>query len=70
MDLERAVKLDPNSAEACYRLALLYERAGRPQDAELARARHSQLKTQEADREAETLRQVFMQSLAGPESPR
>ncbi len=69
-DLEKALKLDPNFSEAWYRLALLYERAGRLQDAELARARHNQLKTQEADREAETLRQVFMESLAGQESQR
>jgi tetratricopeptide (TPR) repeat protein len=68
-DLEQTVKLDPNFPEAWYRLALLYERADRPQDAERARARHSQLKTQQADREAETLRQVFMKSLAGPEAP-
>jgi tetratricopeptide (TPR) repeat protein len=67
-DLERTVKLDPNFSEAWYRLALLYERAGRAQDAERARARHSRLKMQESDREAETLRQVFTRSLGGVES--
>src|SRR5439155_22437497 len=67
-DLERAVKRDPNFSEAWYRLALLYERAGRPQDAEQGRARHSRLKAQESDREAQMLRQVFMKSLIGPES--
>ncbi len=67
--LERAVKLDPEFSEAWYHLAPLYERVGRPADAEKARARFRELKTEKSNRETETLRRMFLETLVGAESP-
>jgi tetratricopeptide (TPR) repeat protein len=62
-DLEKAVGLDPSFAEAWYRLAALYEQAGRADAARQARRRFEELKGNKANRETEMLRDVFLKSL-------
>jgi tetratricopeptide (TPR) repeat protein len=69
-DLEIAVGLDPSFAEAWYRLAALYEQTGQPEAARQARQRFEMLKENNADRETEMLRDVFLKSLGGEGSPR
>lgn len=63
-DLETLVlRLDPDFPQAWYRLAWLYERAGRPADAEQARARFRAIKAEQSDRETELVRDVLLQSV-------
>ena len=64
-DLETAVRLDPGFAEAWYRLAPLYQSAGRSDDAARARKQFQQLKTEKENRETEMLRSVFLETLGG-----
>jgi tetratricopeptide (TPR) repeat protein len=68
-DLEKAVRLDPSFAEAWYRLAALYEQAGKAEAARQARGRFEKLKGDKANRETEMLRDVFLKSLGGEGSP-
>jgi tetratricopeptide (TPR) repeat protein len=65
--LEKAVQLDPEFSEAWYHLALVYGRAGKRQEAERARGQFSRLKTEKANREADLLRRLFLETLAGKE---
>ncbi len=62
-DLETAVRLDPELAEAWYRLASLYREQGRQSEAQEAQRRFAALKERKANREAETLRDVFVKAL-------
>ena len=68
-DLEKAVGLDPTFAEAWYRLAALYDQAGRHEAAQQARQRFEMLKEDKADRDTEMLRGVFVKALGGEGSP-
>jgi Tfp pilus assembly protein PilF len=66
-ELEKAVSLDPSFAEAWYRLASVYERAGRPVEAFRARERCDQLKQDKLDRETDMLQKEFLRTFgAGP----
>jgi tetratricopeptide (TPR) repeat protein len=62
-DLEKAVGLDQNLADAWYRLAALYSQVGQPDAARQARQRFEKLKENKTDRETEILRDVFSNSL-------
>lgn len=62
-DLETAVRFDPAFADAWYRLAPLYQRAGRAADAAHARAEFQRLKANQENRETEMLRGVFLETL-------
>jgi len=64
-DLEKAIALDPTLAEAWYRLASVYEQSGQAEAARQARLRFEQLKGNRTNREAEMLRDVFIESLGG-----
>ena len=64
-DLEKATSLDPSLAEAWYRLAALYEQAGKAEAARQARRRFEELKGNKANQETEMLRDVFLKSLGG-----
>jgi tetratricopeptide (TPR) repeat protein len=68
-DLEKAIALDPTFAEAWYRLASLYDQAGRRADALRARTRFRGLKEEKTNRETEMIRNVFLQTLAGGSTP-
>jgi Flp pilus assembly protein TadD len=68
-DLEIAVDMDPTFAEAWYRLASLYDQAGRGAAAEQARRRFAELKENKANRDTEMLRDVFLKALGGEGSP-
>ena len=63
VDLEKAVGLDQNLADAWYRLAALYSQVGQPDAALQARQRFEKLKENKTDRETEILRDVFSNSL-------
>jgi tetratricopeptide (TPR) repeat protein len=68
-DLQRAVRFDPNFADAWYRLAALYQQAGRQADAARARDKFERLKADQEDRDREMLRKVLLRSLSGEEDP-
>ena len=67
-DLQRAVTLDHNYSDAWYRLAMVYDRLGKAQQATWAREQFSRLKTLKSDRETDLLQRSFMKSL-GVASP-
>ncbi len=69
VDLERAVGLDSTLAEAWYRLAGLYDQAGRHAEAQQARRRFEELKENKTHGETEMLRDVFLKTLGGEGSP-
>jgi tetratricopeptide (TPR) repeat protein len=70
VDLDVLVtRVDPEFSQAWYRLANLYQRAGRPDDSAKALARFRTIKTRQTDREMEYLRNVFLSALA-PEQPK
>jgi len=63
-DLEELVtRVDPEFSQGWYRLANLYQHAGRQDDAVRARARFRSIKTEQTDRETEYLRKVFLSAL-------
>lgn len=66
--LKEAVKIDPSYSDAWYRLALLYERAGRPADARMARTRFNALKSVKEAGEEAMLKKVFMKALGGQQA--
>lgn len=68
-DLEKAVEMDSTLTEAWYRLASLYDQAGRHADAQQARRRFEDLKENKANRETEMLRDVFLKSLGDEGAP-
>jgi len=68
-DLERAIGIDPNLAEAWYRLASLYEQAGQGEAAAQARRRFEELKGKKVNQETEMLRDAFVKSLGGESPP-
>lgn len=60
-DLEALVKhVSPDFEQAWYRLAALYERAGRQQDSERARARFEAIKSTAVDRDTELIRNMII----------
>jgi tetratricopeptide (TPR) repeat protein len=68
-DLEQLVtRVDPEFSQGWYRLASLYQHAGRQNDAAKALARFRNIKTEQTDRETEYLRKVFLSAL-GSEQP-
>ncbi|PYT21018.1 MAG: hypothetical protein DMG57_40250 [Acidobacteria bacterium] len=68
-DLEELVtRVDPEFSQGWYRLANLYQHAGRHNDASKALARFRSIKTEQTDRETEYLRKVFL-SASGAEQP-
>ncbi len=69
-DLEKAVRLDPTYPDAWYRLASLYDRLGRYDEAKQARTRFRELKEERTNRETEILRHGFLEALGGEETPR
>ena len=64
-DLEQAVRIAPDYADAWYRLASLYNRVGRKADAVQARTQFEKLKAGKEDRETDMLRKVLLQTLSG-----
>jgi tetratricopeptide (TPR) repeat protein len=68
-DLEKALEMDSMFAEAWYRLASLYDQAGRHAEAQQARRRFEDLKGNKADRETEMLRDVFLKTLGDEGAP-
>jgi tetratricopeptide (TPR) repeat protein len=62
-DLEAAVRLDADFADAWYRLAALYRRVGRSADAMQAQKRFQELKADKEERETQMLRENFLKSL-------
>jgi Flp pilus assembly protein TadD len=64
-DLEEAVRLDPTLSEAWYRLAALYDQAGRHNEGQKARRRFEELKENKTNRDADILRSVFLNVLGG-----
>jgi tetratricopeptide (TPR) repeat protein len=68
-ELERAVALNPSFAEAWYRLASVYQHAGRPLDAAQARERFSQLKEDRTDREIDMMQKEIFRTLGEASSP-
>ena len=63
-DLEQLVtRVDPEFSQGWYRLANLYQHAGRQDDAAKARVRFRSIKTEQTDRETEYLRKVFLSAL-------
>jgi tetratricopeptide (TPR) repeat protein len=68
-DLETLVKrVDPEFSQAWYRLANLYQHAGRHDDAAKALARFRSIKTEQTDRETEYLRKVFLSALGAEQA--
>jgi tetratricopeptide (TPR) repeat protein len=68
-DLEQLVtRIDPEFSQGWYRLANLYQHAGRQDDAARARARFRSIKTEQTDRETEYLRRVFLSALGGEQA--
>jgi len=57
--------VDPEFAQGWYRLANLYQHAGRQDDATKALSRFRSIKTQQTDHETEYLRKVFLSAVAG-----
>ncbi len=68
-DLEKALQLDSTFAEAWYRLASLYDQEGHSAEAQQARHRFEELKENKANRETEMLRDAFLKTLGGKDSP-
>jgi len=66
-DLEQAVRIAPDYADAWYRLATLYDHVGKKAEAKQARATFGRLTTDKEDRETHMLRQALLQSLSGDE---
>ena len=66
-DLESAVRLGPDLAEAWYRLAPLYDQVGRHVDAASAREQFQKLKADKENRESEMIRNIFMRALSTTE---
>jgi len=64
-DLEEAVRLDPSLAEAWYRLASLYQQAGRHDDALRARAQFEKLKAEKSNKDTEIIRNAFIDAMEG-----
>jgi tetratricopeptide (TPR) repeat protein len=63
-DLEQLVtRVDPEFSQGWYRLANLYQHAGRQDDAAKALARFRGIKIEQTDRETEYLRKVFLSAL-------
>jgi tetratricopeptide (TPR) repeat protein len=69
VDLGKALELDSTLAEAWYRLASLYDQEGHHAEAQQARRRFEELKENKGDRETEMLRDVFLKTLGGEDSP-
>lgn len=67
-DLETAARLAPEFPEAWFRLAPLYERVGQRTRAVRAREQFQKLKAGKENREAEMLRNAFIQTLGSSES--
>jgi len=66
VDLEQLVtRIDPEFSQGWYRLANLYQHAGRHDDAAKALERFRSIKTEQTDRETEYLRKVFLSALGG-----
>lgn len=64
-DLETLVtRIAPDFDQAWYRLATLYQRAGRQQDSNRARARFEAIKAKNADPDTELIRTLLLPSLA------
>ncbi len=62
-DLEMLVeRVDPEFSNGWYRLANLYQHAGRPADAAKALAKFHAIKTAQTDSETEYLRKLFFQN--------
>jgi tetratricopeptide (TPR) repeat protein len=59
-DLNDALALNPGLSEAWYRLARLYERTGRPEDASRCYARFRESKAAKSNYEAELIRNFFV----------
>jgi len=64
-DLQHSLRLDPSLAEAWYRLASLYSRAGRNADASKARAQFNRLKEEKSSHETDMIRDAFIGALGG-----
>src|SRR5579864_727271 len=65
-DLEQLVtRVDPEFSQGWYRLATLYQHAGRQADAASALERFRSIKTEQTDREMEYLRKLFLSALGG-----
>ena len=63
-DLETLVsRIDPQFSQAWYRLATLYQHAGRADDASIALARFRAIKAAQTDRETVYLRKLFLSAL-------
>ena len=70
-DLEQLVtRVDAQFAQGWYRLANLYEHAGRHDDAAKALAQFRSIKTRQTDLETEYLRKVFLSSLGAKQAGR
>jgi tetratricopeptide (TPR) repeat protein len=68
-DLEQLVtRVDPEFSQGWYRLANLYQHAGRLADAARALERFRSIKTEQTDRETEYLRKVFLSALGGEQA--
>jgi tetratricopeptide (TPR) repeat protein len=70
-DLEQLVtRVDPEFSQGWYRLASLYQHAGRRDDAAKALERFRSIKGEQTDREMEYLRKVFLSALGGEQAGR
>jgi tetratricopeptide (TPR) repeat protein len=68
-DLEQLVtRVDPEFSQGWYRLASLYQHAGRRDDAAKALERFRSIKGEQTDREMEYLRKVFLSALGGDQA--
>jgi predicted TPR repeat methyltransferase len=68
-DLEQLVThVDAEFSQAWYRLANLYQHAGRHDDAVKALARFRAIKTRQTDLETEYLRKVFLSALGAEQA--
>lgn len=62
-DLETATRLDSQSSDAWYRLAILYNQTGQHEKAVRARSHFNVLKAKKSEKEREMLRSAFMRAL-------
>jgi tetratricopeptide (TPR) repeat protein len=68
-DLEQLVtSVDPEFSQGWYRLANLYQHAGRRDDAAKALERFRSIKSEQTDRETEYLRKVFLSALGAEQA--
>jgi tetratricopeptide (TPR) repeat protein len=68
-DLEQLVtRVDPEFSQGWYRLANLYQHAGRRNDAAKALEKFRGIKSEQTDRETEYLRKVFLSALGGEQA--